>query len=650
MPLFELQGPDGKTYEVDAPDMNAAASAFGEMSAPPSSLRDQTQAFAGNALDGIPVIGGYLKAGVERARAGVDSLMNDTKFSDELVEAQGSAKANTANYPWTATAGKITGGVVGTAPLVAMAAGLMGAGAAGLRTRALASMASGGAIGGADAAVRSGGDGHETLQGAAIGGGAGLAAPLAAAGVGAGVRKIADIARNYLAQSDNALTGLSAGAVRYARETFASPTQQAQFLREIQRLGPEAMLADVSPDWQGVARGAAGRPGQRDAIVGAIQARDAGRNQRLTGDLDANLGRPVVPSRVEAELKASRDALGPRYGEVFRGERAVNTEGLAGELETAAVELRGPAQQAATRARGMLNITGEDELDPSPRTLLQVRQALDGLMEGETNTKVLRQLAITRQRVDQILGDAVPGIKNVDAQFLELSRQSAGLERGRMILGNGKTAIRPQELQDEFTAAALPQGNMVGPSGVPLRVQQGTRAELDRIVGTSANDPAALQQMVKSEGDWNRDKLRTIFGQEPADNALNAIDRETTFYRTSNKITSGSDTDMSKRFGDFLDASSRPNAIPTDTTLTGATARGAQKLFQTVQGSNSEAKAQKFSEELGRLAVAQGQERDKIIRSLQQVVEIRRVAGQSTKPLEMVLENLIRGGAPAALR
>jgi hypothetical protein len=32
MPIFELQGPDGKTYEVDAPDMRSAAGAFRQMS------------------------------------------------------------------------------------------------------------------------------------------------------------------------------------------------------------------------------------------------------------------------------------------------------------------------------------------------------------------------------------------------------------------------------------------------------------------------------------------------------------------------------------------------------------------------------------------------------------------------------------------
>lgn len=37
MPLFELQGPDGATYEIEAPDQNAAVAAFQKMSGPQSS-------------------------------------------------------------------------------------------------------------------------------------------------------------------------------------------------------------------------------------------------------------------------------------------------------------------------------------------------------------------------------------------------------------------------------------------------------------------------------------------------------------------------------------------------------------------------------------------------------------------------------------
>ncbi len=124
-----------------------------------------------------------------------------------------------------------------------------------------------------------------------------------------------------------------------------------------------------------------------------------------------------------------------------------------------------------------------------------------------------------------------------------------------------------------------------------------------------------MQKLVKSEGDWNRDRLRTLFGPR-ADDALNAIDRETQFYRTSNRVTSGSDTAMANRFGDFIDAAATPSKIPTDTTVTGAGLRGAQKALQSMAGANAEAKATEFAKDLGRMSVAQGAERDEIVRLL----------------------------------
>lgn len=148
------------------------------------SARDQIQAFAGNALDGIPIVGPAIRSGVEHARAGVDSLINGTSFADELAEAQGSAKANTENYPITALAGSVTGGAVGTAPLLAAAPLAMGVRGASLAGRAIAAGTSGAGLSATDAAVRSGGDLNETLKGAAVGAGLGAAGPLAAKAVG----------------------------------------------------------------------------------------------------------------------------------------------------------------------------------------------------------------------------------------------------------------------------------------------------------------------------------------------------------------------------------------------------------------------------------------------------------------------------------
>ncbi len=48
-----------------------------------------------------------------------------------------------------------------------------------------------------------------------------------------------------------------------------NPARGQQIAAGLQRLGPDAMLADVSPEWLRVARGAASRPGQRDPIVNA---------------------------------------------------------------------------------------------------------------------------------------------------------------------------------------------------------------------------------------------------------------------------------------------------------------------------------------------------------------------------------------------
>jgi hypothetical protein len=75
----------------------------------------------------------------------------------------------------------------------------------------------------------------------------------------------------------------------------------------------------------------------------------------------------------------------------------------------------------------MLNIPGTDQLDPHPGALLATRNAIDGMMANEANPQVIRQLTMARQAVDGELGKAVPGIKDVDAKFQELARQSDAL-------------------------------------------------------------------------------------------------------------------------------------------------------------------------------------------------------------------------------
>ncbi|MFG1340366.1 hypothetical protein [Xanthobacter autotrophicus] len=634
MPIFELQGPDGKSYEVDAPDMRAAAEAFGGMAPrqPGSDLSIRDVATA--ASRGVPVLGGL----VDNAIAGGQAALGYGDYAGNLKAEQERNARFDREHPWVSGGAQIAGGIAGTIPLIMAAPAAFGAGAGGLAARMGMSALSGAALGGADQAVRSGGDLKDTGVGAGMGAIFGAAAPA----VGAAGSRAWNTAEEYLSRPNNALTGINPAAVRFATESL-SPGRLATMRQELDNLGPLGMLADVAPEWQGVARGAAGRPGQRDAILEPLLERGSAKNQRLGADIDAAIGPAPVPSRVDAQIAGGQQSLGPRYGDAFTEGMAVDTQHIAEGLDGIASILRGPAQAAVTRVRGMLNVPGTNVLDPHPSALFQTRQAIDGLMAAETNPQVVRQLTMARQQVDDALAQAVPGIKDIDGQFAELARQREGLQRGSQVLDSGKTAIRPQELAQEFPAAAVPQGNMVGPSGVPFRMQQGTRGEIDRIVGQNANDPAALQQALKSEGDWNRDKLRTVFGPA-ADDVLKAVDRETTFYRTANRISSGSDTDMSKRFGDFLDAAAKPNDVPTDMSVLGGAARGVQKVARALMASDADRKAGKFAADLGQLAVAQGSSRDAVVQALAEAIQRQQARLPRSEGVDKVARALMAAG------
>jgi hypothetical protein len=460
-------------------------------------------------------------------------------------------------------------------------------------------------------------------------------ARVAGAVVGGGSGELGSRALTAGAQPGGPLAELSRGSARYAANAAPSAAQIA----ELQRLGPHATLADVSPEWYGVARGAAARPGHRDAIVNALLERQAGSNQRLGQDLDTSLGSVRNPGRTEEYLRDSRRALGPEYERALAGARAVDTQGIANALDTQIINSRGASQAALRAVRDDLNIPGQNVLDPHPRALLASRNALDGLLGSEANADVRRNLTAARQLIDAELAHAVPGIKDVDAQYAELSRQSTGLTRGSEVLDSGKTAIRPEDLAEEMRAGVQPQGTQVGPSAVPQRIREGARAEIDRIAGTSANDAVALQRLVKGEGDWNRDKLRTLFGPQ-ADDALNAIDRESLFNQTRNTVTGGSATAMTNQFGEFLNRAAKPPTLPLETTATGLVAHYGQRGLRKLLGTNAEARAGRYAGELGRASVAQGADRDALITAIQDYAR-RRAHGPTAAGQNMARAALI---------
>lgn len=480
---------------------------------------------------------------------GIGSLMRGGTFSEGyergLEEYRANDKAARDAHPIASTAGEVVGSI---APMVAAGGTALGARAMGLTggslaSRSAASMASGAATGGIQG-FNSGEGGFEArIDNAwipAAGGGAlGAASPT----IGLGVGKAVGAATRALRSGGSVPPGMTGQAADLLAEDFARAGGPQAITQRMTELGPDAMLLDASPSLMGRAQGLAIQPETREGIVGPLAARNRSANTRLNADVDAAVGPAPVPSQIEAGLAASRDATAEAYAPVMRGARAVDTRSLAENLEEAAINLRGPQQRAVLEVRRMLNIPGNSgQLDPSPEALHATREAIDGLIGDATNDKVIRALTNARRQVDEALGRAAPGIKDVDARYAELARQSEGLERGARVLDSGRTAVRPSELAAEIQQGALPQGTQVGPSAVPLRMRQGLRADIDREIGNRANDLEALKKVIKGEGDWNREKLALVFGPDEANAIINSVDREAAFRNAYNKIVENSQT------------------------------------------------------------------------------------------------------------
>lgn len=312
-----------------------------------------------------------------------------------------------------------------------------------------------------------------------------------------------------------------------------------------------AVLADLGPNLQGQSAAIATLPGPGSrTVVDALTARRTGANDRIRTSVAEALGNPNRVSEVVGELDTNRQAVNQLYEPIFRAKALSNDPFMDAAPIVTAVDNMIPNVVGKTRTkvenvRNMLidPTTGAPTNDP--QVIMAVRQELDGMIGAETNTTTQKVLGDLRKAIDIDLGAAVPGLKDVDAQFAEIARQGESLEQGGMLLNDGKTAIDPADLIEQMLTAT---------PGQNFRLSQGAKAEVNRIIGTKANDRVALRGIVRGDGSWNEQKLRAVLGDDAADQLMAIIDREATMAATENLATSGSRTQVLKAAQDDFSA------------------------------------------------------------------------------------------------
>ncbi|WP_244625482.1 hypothetical protein [Methylobacterium mesophilicum] len=493
-------------------------------------------------------MGPYALSGLEHAAAGVRSLQSGEPYADELKRVQGFSQHTADAHPWATTGGEIGGGVLGTAPAIAAAPAAFGAGTAALPARMAASMFSGAGIGGADSAVRSGGDATETLRGAGVGAAFGTAAPVAGAAIGAGIRKFYDL----IGGLRSANSGFSPAATRILGEDVANSGGIDAVRSRLNELGSPAMLLDASPSLQGQAQGLAVRPETREAVTAPIMARTAGTSDRLGQDVNAALGPAQSAPTATVDLRGQRMAPNQAIGAAVDGApNPVSALPVLQAIDQRLPQARGSEEAVLRRARGMLAQedpqTGWVNISNDPRVLHNVKQEMDtvinygapdmGVQPG-AQTRKDSAAQMVRGQLNDLLRESVPGYGAANDASSALARQIDAVQAGSDLMRSGQGATAPADLARQLAGMAPAER---------AAMAQGSRAAIDQAVGTRPNDLTALQQLLQidprsGQGGWAAQNLAQLHGQDPVNRIVGAVNRERAFTDADSNIVRNSQT------------------------------------------------------------------------------------------------------------
>lgn len=255
MAIFEIQGPDGKIYEVEAPTIEQAASAVKSL-APPAGgssvdpqavneMQDKGRALATGIANGASFGFGDNIAGVIE---GGKELLQGRDFGGGYAYGRDMARAGSAMDAAANPGITTTGNLFGAALPALAAAPLTGGGSV------LGTMGRSGAVGAIEGGLQGAGnaDGQDTLgqtiRGTVIGGLAGIAAPAVVAGAGAVKNAIKDPLTGIV----DSLTGranvgkANRALIATLRQSGKTETEIAEAVARAAREGqPEYRLMDA---------------------------------------------------------------------------------------------------------------------------------------------------------------------------------------------------------------------------------------------------------------------------------------------------------------------------------------------------------------------------------------------------------------------
>jgi hypothetical protein len=617
--------------------MDISQSTDGQPTTPPMSYWDQMRHVGGafdNAVravgNGIPFMDRIAAAG--GAATGVGGTFGD--YSGNLERERARNKALEEAAPLANTAAHVVGGA-----LVPM--GAVGAAARGtsLLAKTLMSAGTGAAIGGAQGLSDT--QDLTNIPDAAKNAGIGAGQGFAVGGILPSAGRVLGKGYNLLADALTPTEGMSRGASKHLAAALLADTAPAVQQR-MGQLGNDAMLADAGPAFLGKAQGATLNSDEGRSILGnALTARNEGTNQRIMGDVNRALGPAEDPQTVTNAIREHRTNVDNRaYLAALGNAPDVQTAPILQQIDDMIPRSVGMERRALTNLREMMMTTerrplldaqghpqydnlGNERFREVPvsqndaEVLHKIKGELDNVIEYDAPGLGVPAAALTRQQgalkhlrgeLNGALEDQVPGYLEANRQSAALARRGTAVDLGTQYLGSGKTTASPGRFADEFQRLQ---------PGEQIAFAKGSRGNIERVLGTKANDLQALRGELQGEGGWNTDKIATVHGQPAADELTGSVDRNLKFRDTYNKVVENSQTAQRQAAARAMkpEPSSETPLLNPNMSLTGFAATLGKKTANAALNAMRPDSTKSFGE-IARILSAQGPERDRHLAAL----------------------------------
>lgn len=518
-------------------------------------------------------MGGSTKLGAA-GQALVDAAFNAARgngwnYSDAYNQNLGQARADQAAYgdqnPVRSSLGTAAGVGLGITSMPTFGRGLLGA------------VGTGAAYGGAGGALQDANSLPERASNTLLGTGAGATI----GGLGYGIGKAAgwglDKAGDVISAMRAPPEAQALSQFYKAADDVAGPYNAMSLSRQLNDLGPDAINADLlGKRGAALGRGASNiSPQARETLESVVQARKAGQNVRLAGDVEAAAGLPAGSTKNVDALKAEAyDAVRPQITAAYNAARKAGSDIPLDAFDNI---ITTPVGRKAFN-QALDNVTSRAARDPSAGGNLAVLDETKRLLDGwasqayRASDPMASEYAATakalRETVDAFLAN---GQEYATARALRQQAYKAG---------------------DAFDLGAELGGPRVG-LGVPEKVAK-LPPELKPNVSKAygATKVQSLLNKPSTEGAYN--ELITPQGQKAANAALEkpallgkGIAREKTFNVTNRELLGNSSTarQLAEMAGTGIGTASAGMLLgfdPTTSTVAGSLAALGRRAVPTI--------------------------------------------------------------------